>query len=121
GAAVPAADRGRLREGLDALGKQIDELRTALKDKPRLLDLLPDVQVFHKAVRYALEYNEFFNARELPIAQGLLDQGLKRAAQLRDGKAPWETATGLVVRGYVSQIDGSVQPYGRSEERRVGK
>ena len=29
-----------------------------------------------------------------------------------EGKAPWNTATGLVVRGYVSKIDGSVQPYG---------
>ncbi len=36
----------------------------------------------------------------------------KRARQLRDGKAPWNTATGLLVRGYVSRIDGSVQPYG---------
>ncbi len=31
---------------------------------------------------------------------------------MREGKAPWNTATGLVVRGYVSKIDGSVQPYG---------
>ena len=37
---------------------------------------------------------------------------MERASQLRDGKAPWTTATGLVVRGYVSKIDGSVQPYG---------
>src|SRR5262249_56937924 len=28
------------------------------------------------------------------------------------GMAPWTTARGLVVRGYVSRIDGSVQPYG---------
>ena len=28
------------------------------------------------------------------------------------GRAPWTTATGLVVRGYVSKIDKSVQPYG---------
>ena len=32
--------------------------------------------------------------------------------QLAAGKAPWTTATGLVVRGYRSKIDGSVQPYG---------
>ena len=31
---------------------------------------------------------------------------------MREGKAPWTTATGLIVRGYVSKIDGSVQPYG---------
>ena len=37
---------------------------------------------------------------------------MERAGQLREGQAPWNTATGLVVRGYVSKIDGSVQPYG---------
>ena len=46
------------------------------------------------------------------MAKGLLEQGLERAKQLRDGKAPWNTATGLIVRGYISKIDGSVQPYG---------
>ena len=37
---------------------------------------------------------------------------MQRAKALRDGQAPWTTQTGLVVRGYVSKIDGSVQPYG---------
>jgi hypothetical protein len=31
---------------------------------------------------------------------------------LRESSAPWIDTTGLVVRGYVSKIDGSVQPYG---------
>src|SRR5262249_24817299 len=41
-----------------------------------------------------------------------LDLGLERARQLAEGKPTWTTATGLVVRGYRSRIDGSVQPYG---------
>src|SRR5207302_4963940 len=49
---------------------------------------------------------------EVEIARTLLSQGMRRAVQLRNGEAPWTTATGLVVRGYVSKIDGSVQPYG---------
>src|SRR5207247_11203035 len=48
----------------------------------------------------------------IPVPKALLRQGLERAAPLRDGQAPWTTATGLVVRGYVSKLDGSVQPYG---------
>ena len=52
------------------------------------------------------------NLREVAVAKKLLEQGLERAGQLREGKAPWDAATGLVVRGYVSRIDGSVQPYG---------
>ena len=38
--------------------------------------------------------------------------GPRAGPLLRDGHAPWTTETGLVVRGYVSKIDGSVQPYG---------
>jgi pimeloyl-ACP methyl ester carboxylesterase len=109
---VPPAVRAELEAETAALGKEIDGLRTALKDKARPLDLLPDVQVYHNAVRYALTYNEFHKAKELDVARSLLKQGRERAQLLREGKAPWETATGLVVRGYRSRIDDSVQPYG---------
>jgi pimeloyl-ACP methyl ester carboxylesterase len=112
GIAVPADAAAKLNAELAELGKQIEELRTLLKNQPKLLELLPDVEIYHNAVRTALTYNEFFNARELPIAHKLLQQGRERAAQLREGKTPWTSAAGLVVRGYVSRIDGSVQPYG---------
>src|SRR6185437_10956762 len=61
---------------------------------------------------YALAYDEFFNARENPAARKLLADGMERAKALNEGRAPWASASGLVVRGYVSKIDGSVQPYG---------
>jgi pimeloyl-ACP methyl ester carboxylesterase len=124
GLAIPDGDRTDLQAGADALGKEIDGLRTALKGKPALLDLLPDVQIYHNAVRYALTYNEFFGSTRTPaetersvksqvaLARTLLKQGTERAAQLREGKPAWTTQTGPIVRGYVSKIDGSVQPYG---------
>src|SRR5262249_3457388 len=112
GIVIGEADRAELEIQIAELGKEIDALRTELKDKPALLELLPDVQVYHNAIRYALTYNEFFNAKEIPVAGKLFQQGMERAKALRDGKAPWTTATGLVARGYVSKIDGSVQPYG---------
>jgi predicted peptidase len=112
GIAIPAAARTELEAGVADLGKEIDSLRVALKAKPALLDLLPDVQIYHNAVRYALAYDEFYKTNEAPIARGLLKQGLERAQWLREGKAPWTTATGLVARGYLSKVDGSVQPYG---------
>jgi dienelactone hydrolase len=112
GIAVPAADRQELEAGVAELAKQMAELKTALRAKPALLRLLPDVAVYHKAVHAALAYNEFFHPREIPVAKALLRQGLDRARLLAEGKAPWTTATGLIVRGYVSRIDGSVQPYG---------
>src|SRR5580700_6705966 len=61
GIAIPDTDRAELQKGVEELGKDIDALRAALKGKPALLALLPDVQIFHNAVRYALQYDEFFN------------------------------------------------------------
>jgi dienelactone hydrolase len=112
GITVLTADRAELEAGVAELGRQIEALRHALRERPALLDLLPDVQVYHNAVRYALAYGEFFQPREVAVARGLLRQGRERARLLREGQAPWTDATGLVVRGYVSRIDGSVQPFG---------
>ncbi len=112
GIAISDTDRSALKAGVEALGKEIDSLRGVLKGKPDLLGLLPDVQIYHNAVRYALAHDEFYRPREISVARNLLAQGQERARQLREGHAPWNAATGLVVRGYVSKIDGSVQPYG---------
>ena len=112
GVAVSAADREVLEAGLAILGQEIEAQRKLHQGKAALLDLLPDIQIYYNAVRYALIYNEFFNVREIEAAKTLLRQGIERAAALRDGRAPWTTQTGLVARGYISKIDGSVQPYG---------
>ena len=112
GVVIPAEQRAELTEATATFGREIDSLRDQLKSKPTLLELLPDVQVYHKAVDWALRYDEFFKTNEPAVARALLQQGAERAAALREGLAPWLTATGLVVRGFVSRIDGSVQPYG---------
>ncbi|NBV24223.1 MAG: hypothetical protein EBS05_20185 [Proteobacteria bacterium] len=103
--------RTELTAGAAALAKEIEALRNSLKGKPAL-DLLPDVQIYHKAVDWALRYDEFYNTNQVNSARNLLKQGGERAAALKEGKSPWLTQTGLVARGYLSKIDGSVQPYG---------
>ena len=112
GIPVPEPDRAALTASVAALGKEIDALRTALKTKPEMLALLPDVMIFHKAADWALRYDEFFNPKHIDDAKAQLELGMQRARELRDGKPSWNSATGLVVRGYISKIDGSVQPYG---------
>jgi len=107
---VPADRRQKLEAGLKQFEQAIDQLKQSKSAKTR--ELLPDVLVYHKAVRDALAYQEFFDPKELDFADKALATGLERAAQLAAGEAPWTTATGLVVRGYVSKIDGSVQPFG---------
>lgn len=112
GVALPEADRSLLKAEVDKLSQEITGLRNDLKSRPDLLELLPDVEIYGSAIQSALSYDEFFNLREVSVAKSLLEHGMTRAKQLREGQAPWNTATGLVVRGYVSKIDGSVQPYG---------
>jgi dienelactone hydrolase len=109
---MPDFDRAELVAGAAGLEQAIVDLKFSLEKKPALLDLVPDVEIYYNAVRYALTYNEFFRKEEIPVAKTLLKQGMERAQALKEGKSPWTTATGLVTRGYVSKIDGSVQPYG---------
>jgi len=109
GVEVPADKKAKLEAGLAEFKALIDALRQ--KDE-KSRDLLPDVEIFYRAVHDGLVYKEFLEAKEIDQAFDLLEQGKKRAADLADGKAPWTTQTGLVVRGFVSRLDNSVQPYG---------
>jgi len=86
-----------------------------LKAKIDTLDnhpLLPDVIIFHNAVRYAIDDNMFYKVEDVKSAHRLLEMGHERSDQLKAGKHPWTTPTGLVVRGYRSRLDDSVIPYG---------
>jgi pimeloyl-ACP methyl ester carboxylesterase len=110
GVEVPADKRKTLEEGLEKLGKTIEEVRQRKDELAR--ELWPDAAIYHKAVADALAYQEFHQPKEIDDAVKLLEIGQQRAEQLLGGLAPWASATGLVVRGYVSRLDGSVQPYG---------
>ena len=96
GIALAAADREELKNGSDALGHDIESLRAALKDKPDLLDLLPDIQIFHNAVRYALDYDEFFNAREIPVARALLKQAEADPQRKNALATAWKSVAGML-------------------------
>jgi hypothetical protein len=110
GIEVPADDRSKLEQGLGELGKALENIRGS-KNR-NAINLWPDVQIYHNAVRYALQFNEFWSTNEIKAAHELLRHGLERAKALESGEAPWTRQAGLIVRGYVSKIDGSVQPYG---------
>ena len=112
GVAVPDAIRAELTAAAQALAEDLGKLAAELRQRPELLAELPSVEIFHKAVDWALRYDEFFDAKQLAVAREQLQQGHARVAALRRGEVPWNSATGLVVRAYRSAIDGSVQPYG---------
>src|SRR2546430_10495362 len=107
GIKIPNADRIELERGVAELASQIESLRAELKGKPALLDLLPDVQIYHKAVDWALRYDEFYKSNEVQFARAMFILGQDRAKALQQGVAPCTNATSLVIRGYRSCFDVS--------------
>src|SRR5688572_2192703 len=105
GLKLTPTDEAALVAGVTRLAAEIGKL-------PRTQPLLPEVKIFHKAVDWAVSYQEIYRSNEVQVAHKLIEQGIERAQALAQGRAPWTEATGLVVRAYVSGIDDSVQPYG---------
>ncbi|MCI0704581.1 MAG: hypothetical protein L0241_26290, partial [Planctomycetia bacterium] len=104
---IPAAD-------MDAIKKGLAELQQLIKDIGKH-DLLPDVLIYEKAVRWAIDYKEIYDPKGSKTpgvnVKKVLAAGLERAKALKEGKTPWTMQAGPVLRGYKSKIDGSVQPY----------
>jgi predicted esterase len=104
-----AEQRTEIDARLAELSKRVDAL-SAKKTDP---GLLADVDVYRKAAAYILRYpEEFFGKDYAAETLNVLDMGLARAKELEAGTPSWTKTNGNVVRGYVSSVDGSVQPYG---------
>src|SRR5262245_38641878 len=83
GSTIPDTDRDEIKKGLA-------ELQQLIKDIGKH-ELLPDVQIYEKAVRWALDYNEIYDgkgAKPAANVKKVLAAGLERAKQLKDGKTP---------------------------------
>jgi dienelactone hydrolase len=106
GLEIPAEVRARLETRLAATKKRLEGVNEE--------SLKPDVEVFTKAVEYALLHREFYVPKDFEKADWALDEANKRLDSLTQSMRPmpWERATGLIIRGYRSSIDGSAQPYG---------
>jgi len=111
GITLTDTERNELTTGAAALRRDLDALAGELAGEARLLARLPDVEIFHQAVDWALRYDEFMAPKDIAYARTLLARGRERLAQLRAKQTPWLEATGLVLRGHRSRLDGSVQPY----------
>jgi predicted peptidase len=112
GIKISEADRAELTKDAAAFEAEIKAARQQLQGQPVYLDLFPDVLIYHKAVDWALKYDEFYDPKEVKAARELLKQGRARLHQIVSKNPSYLEQTGLVVRGYQSKIDGSVQPYG---------
>jgi len=110
GIELTEADRTRIDDGLAELDEAIRSLKT--RRDARTHRFLPDVEIFSRAVHQGVAYRELYSKRDVDSVGRVLTEGLQRAASLLAGKTPWTTRTGLIVRGFRSRIDDTVQPYG---------
>jgi len=101
------AEKQQIQAKTDQLGGMIRELKAKRVDD----GLLADVEIYYQASLWKMAYpEEFFRQKSVTDTLAVLDKGLERATQLKDGKSPWTTQKGLVARGFRSAIDGTVQP-----------
>lgn len=74
-----------------------------------------DAEIFLKAVRYAIEFSEWYDKKPedcMKKANALLDEAASRIAGLQSNRTPWLEGSGQKVLGFYSKIDDSAQPYG---------
>lgn len=104
GIAIPDDAARDLKRQLEKVQNDLQTLQHALR---------PDAAVLAKAVAWALRHGEFYKPkRDVAAASQMLKQATARAAALRKNESPWTRKTGRLIRGYVSAVDGSLQPYG---------
>ena len=104
-----ADDTRAIERKLTDLSARVDALAAGKADRA----LLADVDIYRRAAAFILRFPEEFASRAF-VADTLsvLETGLTRARELESGGPSWPKRKGHVVRGYVSRVDGSVQPYG---------
>lgn len=93
----------------DELNSRMSEVRSKrqLSD-----DLYADAAVYVKGVTWALRYDESFTDADVAMIDDALHRASQRIEALEAGREPVTERRGKLVRGYVSSVDGSVQPFG---------
>jgi dienelactone hydrolase len=106
--AVDDATRTKWTAALAELRTKIAALESQRPNDPRVAD----VAVTGKAVEWIARHNEFHKPEYIKWTTEALTVGSQRAAALAENQSPWLNRAGqTTVLGYVSSLDGSVQPY----------
>lgn len=85
----------------------------ALRGAPNVsLARWADAQIFVKGVVWALDFGPVSDAKGRELVRNGLVRARERIEALSDGTAPWAERRGRSVRGFISAVDNSVQPYG---------
>lgn len=103
--AACAADLEQLRAAISTL-KTRPELQSASGEA-----LLADVGVYEKAAAWMLRFEEFPKPGSIDQLRAVLAEGKRRVERLQAGQPDWHLRPGTSIRGFVSTIDGTHQPF----------
>lgn len=71
-----------------------------------------DAEIFVRGLKAALRYGDDWSAADVKLLEKAVAWGKERCDALEAGRHSWAERRGRTVRGFVSAIDDSVQPYG---------
>lgn len=71
-----------------------------------------DAAIFLKGAQWAMRYETNPSPSDINLISTALIRGRERIEELESGTEKWGQLKGRLVRGYVSKVDGSAQPYG---------
>ena len=100
------SERAQVERKVAELDAALQPLRAKIPD-----NLLVDAEVYLKAAKWILRFDEFYSKAYVDHTLAVLDTGLDRAAKLAANNPEWTKGTGSLCRAYRSRVDGSVQPY----------
>ena len=94
--------------------QQLDEKKRLLAERLQRLPAksAPDAAVFLHTADIADRLRLYESKANVATVLRGLDLGLRRCDALAGGERPWATQPGRSLRGFISRVDGSVQPYG---------
>ena len=106
---LTADERAAFLAELQPLQDRLAALRKAPSVSP---DRWADARIFVKGVVWAIDFGPVTDANSRELVRSGLVRARERIEALNAGKAPWAERRGRSVRGFISAVDNSVQPYG---------
>jgi len=100
---LPKSERGALMERAEALHDRLAGVPA---------DLRAEADLFAKGMIWALRYDTALSPADLTLIEKAAVRGAERTEAILSKQNPWTAKKGKVVRGFISAIDGSTQPYG---------
>jgi poly(3-hydroxybutyrate) depolymerase len=103
------AERTAITSELQLFKQRLAELKT---NPAANLDHWADADIFIKGIVWALEFGPIEDAKDRELLQTALRRAQERIESLATVKPPWAEKKGTTIRGFISEVDGSTQPYG---------